>query len=68
MSNILVLRRNHAQQAEPACREWLVYLRQNDNVEVMLECSKTSYLRTRDIVLKPFRHLGHSVFAIPVED
>ena len=67
-STSLALRsREDLSDCEPACRTWLVYLRQRDGVEVMIDVSTTSDLRTRWDVLRPFR-LVKGAYAVPVED
>lgn len=55
-------------EAEPACQEWLVYVRSTSNQEdVMIDVSRTADLRTRDEVLRRFAHVP-GAYAVPVED
>lgn len=68
-SQALVLRRSAEIEGEPACQEWLVYVRDpaSGGVDVMIDVSRTEDLRTRDEVLRPFAAFK-GAYAVPVED
>jgi len=66
-SQALVLRRSAEIEGEPACQEWLVYVREPSGIEVMLDVSRTEDLRTRDEALRPFAAF-RGAYAVPVED